>query len=361
MRYPVRLFGPGLPPAGQDAELSVESGRLSLVTPAVELPLHALQLRRCGFDERGIELAWEQDGAWALQLLDAASAETLLTTLPPALAAQRATLGARQRRNALGRRVVWSSIALWMAAPALLLLGLFVFSDPLAGWVADRIPLTMERELGESAFESMRAQMQLRDDSEAARAVRVIGERLVKGSRYRYEFHLVEDPAVNAFALPGGIVVVNTGLLRASHRAEEVAGVLAHEVQHVERRHGLKGIVKQLGLSLVWTLVTGDVGSGAAGEIARNMLGLKFSRDAEREADEAGFQTLLRAGIDPSGMAEFFRVLEKTAQTAGAPPAILSTHPDSAERRAHLDDLVAQHRQASFTPLPYSPWPPRMD
>jgi predicted Zn-dependent protease len=82
--------------------------------------------------------------------------------------------------------------------------------------------------------------------------------------------------------------VVNTGLVAATRRPEELAGVLAHEIQHVELRHSLKGIIKHSGLSGLWMFATGDIGSGMAGDTATRVLSLRFSREAEREADTRG-------------------------------------------------------------------------
>lgn len=316
-----------------------------------------MQLRRVGFDGRGLELAWDApEGRWAVQVLEAKAADELLGALPGWLQAEREALQRQARRGGRGRRLGWAALGLFVAAPLLALAAFFVFADSLAGWVAEQIPLAQERQLGEASFASMRPTLKLQEQGEALRAVREIGTRLTAGSRYRYEFYVAESPQINAFAMPGGIVVVHTGLIAATKRPEELAGVLAHEVQHVELRHSLKGLVKQLGLSAVWVLATGDIGGGLAGQAAQQMLGLSFSREAEREADEQGLAALIRAGIDPSGMPAFFRTL---ADQGMAPPALLSTHPDSAERQQRLAGLLRERAPAAVPPLPYAPWPPR--
>jgi predicted Zn-dependent protease len=181
--------------------------------------------------------------------------------------------------------------------------------------------------------------------------------RLTPDSRFQYDVHIAQDDTPNAFALPGGIIVVHTGLIAATKSAEELAGVLAHEVQHVERRHSLRRIIKDMGLRGLWAFVTGDLGSSVAGQAALELTSLSFSRDDEREADERGFDALVRAGIDPAGMPAFFQTL---GQIAGGPvPAFLSTHPPSEDRDQALRARLATLGQQTFQPLPPLPWPPR--
>jgi len=108
--------------------------------------------------------------------------------------------------------------------------------------------------------------------------------------------------------------------------------VLAHEIEHVERRHSLRGMAQSLGLSLVLATLGGDLSGSVAASWLADLAGLQFSRRQENEADAGGFDRLVAAGIDPSGMATFF---ERLAQEQGTMPgalAMLSTHPDSAER-----------------------------
>ena len=354
-----RLFGPGLPPAGQVCTWQRDSGLISWPVGRTRLPSMPGEVRIAGFDLRGIELAWSDgrsaEGRWALQVLAAAEAAELRAAPPAGWHTAFAAL-ASDRRTRTGRRVLgWSAFALLLAVPLLLLLGFLVLADDVAGWAAGRIPIAQEVALGDASFAAMKKQLRLRDDTQAAAIVRELGARLTKGSRYTYRFHLVQDKAINAFAMPGGIVVVHSGLLAATRSPEELAGVLAHEVQHVELRHSLRSLIKQMGLSAVWALVSGDLASAAGGKAAQQMLSLKFSRDAEREADAAGFDALLRAGINPAGMPAFFATLDKAG---AAPPELLSTHPASAARREALAARVRALGARGFEPLPYQPWPP---
>jgi predicted Zn-dependent protease len=183
--------------------------------------------------------------------------------------------------------------------------------------------------------------------------VRELGARLTAGSAFQYEFHVAENPAINAFALPGGVIVVHTGLLRAARRPEELAGVLAHEVQHVEQRHSLKAMIKDTGMRGLWAAVSGDLGGTLAGQAALKLGSLRFSRDAEREADVRGFETLVKLDIDPQGMVDFFGTMSK--QAGASPPAWLSTHPSSEDRQQSLLAMRAALGKRNFPPLAAAP------
>jgi predicted Zn-dependent protease len=238
------------------------------------------------------------------------------------------------------------------------LLGLFlVFHQQFVDIVAARVSPQLERQLGDRALAQIATTTSLITSGSTHAALARIAARVIPDSDYTYRFHLVDDDSINAFALPGGIVVVHTGLIAVTARAEELAGVLAHEVQHVELRHSLKAVLRAAGLSLLWSLVTGDLGATLAGQAADQLLSLKFSRDAEREADAAGLKLLVDRGIDPRGMVSFFATLVE--QGDSAPPALLSTHPTSAERRAALAAQVANLAQTCCRPLAeFDTWPP---
>ena len=202
----------------------------------------------------------------------------------------------------------------------------------------------------------MRAGLTLKDAGPAYEAARAIVARLTGDSRFKYEVHIAQDDSPNAFALPGGVIVVHTGLIAATTRAEELAGVLAHEVQHVELRHSLRGVIKDMGLRGLWAFVMGDLGGSLAGQAALELTSLRFSRSDEREADEHGFDALVAAGIDPAGMPAFFKTLGQKA--GGQVPAFLSTHPASEERDRELSQRLATVSQRTFEPLASHKWPP---
>lgn len=323
---------------------------------SVRAPLADVTLRRVGFDERGVEFSWNSGGAvWAVHVLDGDAARGLLAT--PALASTpKAAVLLGTRRGTAARWLGWSLLIGFILLPLVLLALFVVNSSRIAGWIADRIPIEQEIGIGRQALEGMRPRLTLERSGAAYQAVNAIGARLTKGSRFKYEFHVARDTSLNAFALPGGIIVVNTGLIDATKRAEELAGVLAHEVQHVELRHSLRGMVKNLGLRGLFAFAVGDLGGSLLGEAAVELTSLKFSRDDESEADRAGFDALVAAGLDPSGMPAFFETMSKQAEDA--PVAFASTHPSSADREAALRERLRTAPKGS-TPLSLGAWPPR--
>jgi Zn-dependent protease with chaperone function len=332
-----RLFGPDSPATGEAVTLRLHGHHLEIRSTrgAQSLSLASMRLREVVSTQSGLEFSWDGPrGASAVQIHDGDAIHGLRND--PALAGlpQFAALRARGRRNHVGRTIGWSAVAVFVLLPVLLLLLLFWQSDRIAGAIAGRIPVAQEQQFGRRVFQAMRGSLRLQDSSADVELVRSLGARLTAGSRFPYEFHVAENPAINAFALPGGVIVVHTGLIRATHRPEELAGVLAHEVQHVEQRHSLKAMIRETGLRGLWAAVSGDLGATLAGQAALQLGSLRFSRDAEREADRRGFETLVKLDIDPQGMVDFFGTMGREAKNS--PPAWLSTHPASEARQQSL-------------------------
>ena len=354
-----RLFGAGLPATGDAAELRVagESIAVNSGTAEYRAPIASLRMRSIGLDESGVEFGWDGvDGMRVVQILDQESVRALAALPELHSTPQWLALQAGRRRIAMRRMVGWSAIAAFVLLPLALLLAFIGLADRIAAAAASRIPVAQEVALGDQAFASLAASLTLLDGGPEHRAVKSLGEKLSRGSVYDYRFHVAKTDVVNAFALPGGIIVVNTGLIDATRRPEELAGVLAHEIQHVEQRHSLQSIVKELGLRGLWLLITGDAGSTLAGSAVLQLTSLKFSRDAETQADARGFDTLVANGIDPQGMVDFFAVM--AAKNAASPPPFLSTHPASAGRKESLEEREASLRGRKFEPLRLGEWPP---
>lgn len=209
----------------------------------------------------------------------------------------------------------------------------------------DRIPSSWEVSLGEATVTSIAPEDQRLTDPRLTKPVEEIGKRLLSGiqSPYPFHFHVVKDETVNAFALPGGQVVVHTGLLDAATGPEQVAGVLAHEIQHVLKRHGLKKIMNSIKWSLALSLLIGDVESiyELVASHAAGLLELGYDRESEREADSEGLKLLHRVGIDARGLPEFFKILkEKTGILGDDALAFLSTHPGHDERISRLNAMI---------------------
>ncbi len=237
----------------------------------------------------------------------------------------------------------------------------------LSGWAAGKspvvqIPLAWEKPLGDAALAQIRSQVPFVTDPRAIEALNTLAAPLLAGINNRsggFNLFLAESSQVNAFALPGGYIVMNRGLLEQARSAEEVQGVMAHEMAHIIKRHAVLQLAKDLGLDLVIRrLQAGE--SRLLDSLVQDsgrLLGLKFSRDDERAADDLGWEMLEQSGIDPRGLAGFFERLqaqrpasERGGNSTGA--TLLSTHPEPQQRleRLRLKDAAMQQREfKSFT------------
>jgi Zn-dependent protease with chaperone function len=241
------------------------------------------------------------------------------------------------------RRPMWVGAAL--AAAILLGAGIYFWGIPgVAVLAAERVPVSWEEELGESVVKAMVGSAPECEHPGVKRAIDDIVKRLaatVPNNPYQLQVTVVRRDVMNAFAVPGGRIVVFSGLLDRTDRPEELAGVLAHEMSHVLKRHGTKSMFRDMSTSIFISAVLGDV-SGASATVlqgARTLGNLHYSRQAEEEADSEGLKMLLMASIDPCGLASFFEKLEKPAKSTAHEKDILkylSTHPLTGDRIAKI-------------------------
>ncbi len=162
------------------------------------------------------------------------------------------------------------------------------------------------------------------------------------GPQFPYRFHIVQQKDINAFALPGGPVFINTGAICAARDEAQLAGVMGHEESHVALRHSTSMASKQEAGSLVLGVLGGILGGGAAGRVAElgtqigaNFLFLKYSRGMESQADALGAQVMNSAGYNPREMAQFFEILKQQGGQSTA--QFLSDHPDPGNRMAAIE------------------------
>lgn len=227
----------------------------------------------------------------------------------------------------------------------------------------------MERRIGEEAYRDIRLrEPEFLDDPEISNYINELGYRLasaVDGARQGFEFFVIQNPTINAFAMPGGFIGVHTGLILAAQSESELASVLAHEISHVTQRHIARMFGRQSELSIV-TLAAFLVamlaarsspdaaGAAMAGATAGSIQAqLNYSRDFEREADRVGFQVLERAGFDVNGMGAFFdRLLKAGRLYENNAPSYLRTHPMSTERMADMQNRAQNlpYRQVQDSP-----------
>jgi len=217
--------------------------------------------------------------------------------------------------------------------------------------------------LGNQAVAQVERQLPILNDSIATRYVESVGQKLVAAvpaefqhPEFNYRFKVVNASDINAFALPGGAMYVNRGMIQAAHNEGEVAGVMAHELSHVVLRHATAQATKQasagnqlrtLGMILGGAVLGGQSGAELGAMGAQSFM-LKYSREYESQADLLGARIMANAGYDPKDLANMFRTIEQ--QSGGSRgPQWLSDHPDPGNRYQAID------REAQFLPVSSNP------
>lgn len=279
----------------------------------------------------------------------------LMRSAPPMTAHELKTLLAAQNKE----RSTYRSLIL--GAVGILILALFLIQQAL-GPLLDKgiksIPYEVDQKLGELAIENMDLGGKELKNPQLRKAMDTVFERLLNSTDdVKIDYKIVQNSQANAFALPGGKVVVFSGLLTIADTPEQVAGVLAHEIAHVTERHGVERIAKSLGVFATIQLLLGDATGVLA--IAKDLLTLatinSYSRDQEAEADEVGVLRLHEAKIDPSQLADFFQSLQEES-----PEAVktieesfnwMSTHPNHSARIEAINNQLSSFSEQEYLPL----------
>jgi len=233
-----------------------------------------------------------------------------------------------------------------------------------------KVPVAWEEKLGDTILGSMSPEESRRNAPQTQQALEEIVARLLATDPqqpYKIKIHLQSDSLVNAFALPGGHIIVFQGLLDQTDSAEEMAGILAHELQHVLRRHTTQAIIRSVSIYLIFSTLTGDV-TGAMQTVldtASNLGHLSMNRSMETEADRDGMLMILKAGINPAGMIQAFQKLDdnlNSDKNQSSPDDLktesssnilkyISTHPLGAERVKNLQDIARNSAEKNYSPL----------
>lgn len=300
-----------------------------------------------------VRLEWGGDHPAALLVSDAA----FLSAIHRLAGGRAGHLHDPTRRR---RRAVAAAAAALGAL--VLVVVLYLWGIPaLATVAAARVPVAWEEQLGQTVADQLAPPGQRCTDPRRQATIDEIVARLTAPLPVRlYTFRalVADNPTVNAFAAPGGYVVVFRGLLARTRSAEELAGVLAHELQHVLHRHATRALLQRASMGVLIGALSGDP-TGALGfglDSARTLATLEYSRQLEEEADAEGLRMLLAAGVDPAGMQAFF---ERLAGEARGMPRLLnylSTHPSPEDRLERLRTLARQPGPPSRPLLPDYDW-----
>ena len=258
---------------------------------------------------------------------------------------------------------VWLTLGAGIIALPLLWL-LYAKGVPaLAGPITHFIPYRWEQSLGNALFTELVPGNTHCTDRRIQQKVDALLNALVAQiapTPHRFQVMIVNQRIINAVALPGGNIIIYRGLLEKTEKPEELAGVLAHEIQHILQRHGMRLLVQNMTLGLLIGALTGDVSGIMAFvlEGAHMLQSLSYSRAAEEEADQRGMELLLKTGINPKGMLNFFEFMQSQHDDRDNDHLwqYLSTHPLPQDRTRNLENLVSQ-QDTTYRPLfPLDDW-----
>lgn len=248
-------------------------------------------------------------------------------------------------------------VVITLAIVGIFIAGLYLAKDKMVEKIADQVPASWEKSAGDKLFTTLSLQYKfIKNDSLEKEFLKVAQPLLkqIEKDGFKVDLYFVQDSSINAFALPGGKVIIQTGLIENAKSWEEVMGVLSHELSHVTRRHHIRGIINNLGIFTILSAAFGDV-SALAGTVINTggeLASLSNSRDFENEADETGLNYLIQAKINPIGLITFFETLSKEEKANEIKSQIdetidlsfLSTHPNTKDRIAILKDKIKSYK-----------------
>ncbi|MDE0793727.1 MAG: M48 family metallopeptidase, partial [SAR324 cluster bacterium] len=231
--------------------------------------------------------------------------------------------------------------------PALIYWGI----PSVSGLFASFIPLSIEQQLGKYVIDEIFPNRVICETAAGRQALEKLLTRLAPAdSDYEFQLEIIDSDWVNALAFPGGKILIFSGLLRKSHSAEALSGVLAHEMQHVLERHGTENLLSQTALSGLFKLLVGEANAltETIFQGVKTLSLLKYTRELETEADALALQLLIQAKVDSDEMLAMFRVLQKQSPSL---PESFSTHPDMSSRLKRLETLIAQNLEYVSEPI----------
>lgn len=231
----------------------------------------------------------------------------------------------------------------WQFRIAIMIIGFFALLYwGVMPWLADRaagrIPVSAEIQFGESIYNALL--LDASEDSNASRLVNDFFDELSVSSHYPVRLHVIEENEINAFALPGGPIVIWTGLLKRLNNYEELAALISHEYMHVAGRHTTRALLRKQGGRIALAMIFGQTGvvTAALASQAGELQSLSYSRSLETEADTAGARLLLQRGFSRQGYIGLFDVLKQEDQGQGV-PEIISSHPQLDKRKEMISQL----------------------
>ena len=345
-------------------ELSITDAEIRFNNPqsSVRFPVSGAEFSLGGASDRLIFISHPSKPDWKLYTSDRNILSNPHLQQDPVIQGQ---LSKAKKRHVINWSIFAAVAAVIILVPLSLLLGM----DQISAIIARHIPQQWEQKMGDEVFTQYKANGHFMPEKQAKKLMEPLVQPLLDAlpdKRFHYRFYVSRDDEVNAFALPGGYVVVNSGLILKAETPEELLGVLAHEISHVTEQHGIRNIIGTAGIYLTVNALLGDM-SGLLATVANAapfLINQSYSRKFETEADEKGVALLEKAQIDPRGLESFFAKLlkeekrklkemagEDNQDLAKTTLGLLSTHPATEDRIAHLKKLIGDQPHERYRDL----------
>ena len=350
--YPCHGFSDDLPKGRASGHLAVHKTTIECTIAGhhCRMPLEGLQIRPGGASDRLVFLTHQSLPGWSFYTSDRGILKNAFLRRQEPL-----TQSLRQVRSVrlFNRAVLALTLIIIVALPLIF----FTRVDNITKIIARQIPIEWEQQLGKTAYEQFGANAQQMDAKVTAgllQPMTIYLEQTLTDNPYYFTFTIINNAELNAFALPGGYIVIHSGLVLEAESAEELLGVLAHEIAHVIEQHGLRKMITSVGTFAMVAALFGDI-NGVSGTIAAAaplLINQSYSRDFEREADSVGHNLLVNANIDPRGLASFFEKIrareklvfngvedENNRDAVINSTALLRSHPATGERIKNLQQM----------------------
>jgi beta-barrel assembly-enhancing protease len=354
-RFSGGVFSESLANGRAGAEISLTLGAVSARTPdgkTFEVSFRECQIEVGGYNGRMI-FCRDPQKTVTIFCDDRKFARALLTASVGTLDAQ---LGAavKRVRSQSRRGTMWGVAGL--LSILLLLVGCYFGVRFASRAAVHALPMSVDQQIGQAAFKAMDLGGTKVNDPIVVGAIQKIVDELKPHAALAgldFEVHVVDSAQMNAFCLPGGVIVVYTGLIAGAENAEQVAAVIGHEMAHATLRHGMERTSQSLGMWAAISMLIGDasglIASGA--DLFQIAVVNSYSREQEDAADVEGVRMMHEAGINPTAMADFFQIMEHKHGEMPEIFAWISTHPQHGDRIASVKATVAALPQRDYTPL----------
>jgi len=318
----------------------------------ITIPYAGLRISLGGASKRLVFFAHPNFSDWSIYTNDLSVTKDPILNSKTELAQQ---LSSARKGRFLNWSVTLGVLAVIVMIPVMLLISM----DSITAIIANRVPIEWEENVGRESFQQYQIEHKLMEGEAFQKTLTSLTSYLIEKTdkKYTFRIYVSNDPMLNAFALPGGYIVLNSGLILAAESAEELLGVLAHEIAHVTQQHGIRNVLGSIGIYLTVQALLGDVSGllAVVADAAPLLLNQKYSRYFESEADQLGVELLFKANIDPRGMVDFFerilieqkKQLEKLEESGKIGKIVVSTlgylnsHPATEDRIADINKKIA--------------------